>query len=85
MRVAWTAQRPRTEERPSKIGAPAASARQDALRWALQRPVRSVEDAGSMQGLVGVRCPFDIQLVASRAVESVLLIRTYLRLDIEGA
>ena len=38
-----------------------------------------------MQCLVCVRCPFDVELVAGRAVEGVLLVRTDLRLDVEGA
>ncbi len=38
-----------------------------------------------MQGLVRVRGPFDVQLVAGRAVERVLLVRPDLRLDLEGA
>jgi hypothetical protein len=38
-----------------------------------------------MKSLVCVRCPFDVQLVASRAIEGVLLVRPDLGLDVEGA
>jgi hypothetical protein len=51
----------------------------------LERPMRRVEHAGAMQCLVRVGSPFEVQLVASRAVESMLLIGPDLGLDVEGA
>jgi hypothetical protein len=51
----------------------------------LERPVRSIEHAGPVQRLVRVRGPFDVQLVPGCAVESVLLVRADLRLDVARA
>jgi hypothetical protein len=85
VRVAWTAERPRPQERAPEIGTATASAGQHALRRVFERPVGSVEHAGSMQCLVGVRGAVDVKLVAGRTVEGVLLVRPDLRLDIEGA
>ncbi len=47
--------------------------------------MRGVEHAGPVQRLVGVRRPLDVQLIARRAVERVLLVRTDLGVDVEGA
>jgi hypothetical protein len=84
VRVARSAERPRPQERAAEIGAAAALARQHALRRVLEWPMRGVEHAGPVQGLVSVRRPFDVQLVAGRTVEGMLLVRPDLRLDIEG-
>src|SRR3979411_722698 len=51
----------------------------------LEWPVRTVEHTRAVQGLVRVRRPFDVQLVARGTVERVLLVRADLRLDVEGA
>ena len=85
MQVARPAQRPGAEERSPEIGTPAALARQHAVRRVLERPVRGVEHARTVERLVGVWSPLDVQLVARCAIERVLLVRANLRLDVEGA
>ena len=59
----------------AQISAAAASAREHALRRALERPVRSVENAGAVERLVRVRRALDVEIEALEFAHAVQQLR----------
>jgi len=85
MRIARAAQGACAEERTAEVRTATATTREHALRRSLERSVRAVEHAGPVQRLVRVGRAFDVELVARRPAECVLLICPYLGVDVECA
>src|ERR1700757_3714912 len=69
VRVSRAAQRSRAEQGTAEVGRRATAAGYDALWRPVERAVRAVEDAGSVQGRVGGVGTFHVELVARRLVE----------------
>ena len=85
VRRARPAERARAEEGTTKVGRPAAGARDDAARGPVEGPLLAREHAGFREDLDRVRRAGDQELRASRVVEGVAPIRANLGGDAKSA
>src|SRR6185437_4148449 len=75
MWITRAAQRPGREERAAEVRAPAAPPRNHATRRPLDRAMRRIEHACTVERLVRMPGAFDVELITSRPAERMLLVR----------
>src|SRR4029079_11996848 len=74
---------PGREERAAEVRAPAAPPRNHATRRPLDRAMRRIEHACTVERLVRMPGAFEVELITSRPAERMLLVRPDLRVDAE--